>query len=114
MPVPFQAMGRRNVTNVPAQALTLMNDPFVSEQATLWAKKTLSDSSATSEQCIDRMYHEAFSRGPDASEVTAGLQFLSEQAKRYGKDIDDEPKFEAVWADFAHALINTKEFIFVP
>ena len=114
MPVPFQAMGRRNVTNVPAQALTLMNDPFVSEQATLWAKKTLSDSSATSEQCIDRMYHEAFSRGPDASEVTAGLQFLSEQAKRYGKDIDDEPKFEAAWADFAHALINTKEFIFVP
>ena len=60
------------------------------------------------------MYHEAFSRGPDASEVTAGLQFLSEQAKRYGKDIDDEPKFEAAWADFAHALINTKEFIFVP
>ncbi|MEO1991685.1 MAG: DUF1553 domain-containing protein, partial [Pirellulales bacterium] len=114
MPVPFQAMGRRNVTNVPAQALTLMNDPFVSEQAILWAKKVLSDPSATSEQCIDRMYHDAFTRAPDASEITAGLQFLSKQAEHYGKDIANEPKFENAWADFAHALFNTKEFIFIP
>ncbi len=27
LPVPFSTMGRRNVSNVPAQALTLMNDP---------------------------------------------------------------------------------------
>ena len=28
-PVPFSTMGRRNVSNVPAQALTLLNDPLV-------------------------------------------------------------------------------------
>ena len=33
MPVPFTAFGRRNVSNVPAQSLSLMNDPFVAEQA---------------------------------------------------------------------------------
>ena len=30
-PVPFSTMGRRNVSNVPAQALTLWNDPLVQQ-----------------------------------------------------------------------------------
>ena len=33
MPIPFSTIGRRSVSNVPAQALILMNDPFVVEQA---------------------------------------------------------------------------------
>ena len=43
MPIPFSTMGRRNVSNVPAQALTLMNDPFVAQQADVWAKRMLSE-----------------------------------------------------------------------
>src|SRR5262249_40233806 len=31
------AQGRRDVTNVPAQALALLNDPFVLQQAEVWA-----------------------------------------------------------------------------
>ena len=44
MPVPFSTMGRRNVSNVPAQALTLMNDPLVVGQARLWAEDALAGS----------------------------------------------------------------------
>ena len=40
-PVPFSSMGRRNVSNVPAQALILMNDPFVAEQARGWAQRAI-------------------------------------------------------------------------
>ena len=40
-PVPFSTMGRRNVSNVPAQALTLMNDPLVVGQARLWAERVM-------------------------------------------------------------------------
>ena len=36
MPVPFSTMGRRNTSNVPAQALILMYDPFVIDQAEAW------------------------------------------------------------------------------
>ena len=114
MPVPFQAMGRRNVTNVPAQALTLMNDPFVTEQATLWAKQTLRDESLPPEDRIDRMYWEAFARGPTAEERVTAVEFLATQAAEYGVSFADQPRHEATWADLAHALITTKEFIFVP
>ncbi|NCA11731.1 formate--tetrahydrofolate ligase, partial [bacterium] len=114
MPVPFQAMGRRNVTNVPAQALALMNDPFVTSQAVAWAKKTLVQASRPTEARIDGMYREAFARAPTADERTAALEFLAAQAVRHGVSFLDQPTHEATWADFAHALINTKEFIFVP
>jgi hypothetical protein len=114
LPVPFQAMGRRNVTNVPAQSLTLMNDPFVKEQATLWATKTLRDGALSPEARIDGMYREAFARGPTAEERAAAIEFLATQAADYGVSFADQPRHEATWADLAHALINTKEFIFVP
>ena len=114
MPVPFQAMGRRNVTNVPAQALSLMNDPFVKEQAVLWAKKTLRDESPPPEARIDRMYREAFARGPTAEERVAALEFLATQAAEYGVSLTGQPRHEATWVDLAHTLITTKEFIFVP
>lgn len=114
MPVPFQAMGRRNVTNVPAQALTLMNDPFVTEQANWWAQQTLAETGLTPEQRVERMYRAAFARPPIVAERAAALEFLAAQAAHHGANFAEQPWHSATWADFAHALVNTKEFIFVP
>ena len=114
MPVPFQAMGRRTVTNVPAQALALMNDPFVSQQALLWARKTLADEKLTPAGRIERMYREAFARAPSAEEQAAAVEFLTAQAAQHGVSFADQPRHESTWADFAHALVNAKEFIFLP
>ena len=107
-------MGRRTVTNVPAQALTLMNDPFVTEQAAVWARKILRDESLSTEARIDSMYREAFARAATAEERLAAAEFLAAQAAQHGVSFAAAPRHEATWADFAHALINTKEFIFVP
>ena len=114
MPVPFQAMGRRTVTNVPAQSLSLMNDPFVTEQAAVWAKKVLRDQTLSPEARIDTMYREAFARGPTVAERAAAVEFLATQAADYGVSFAGQPRHESTWADLAHALITTKEFIFVP
>jgi hypothetical protein len=98
-PIPFSTVGRRTVSNVPAQALILLNDPFVHQQADLWAKRALGDA-GTFDERVERMYRAAFGRGPTAAEVAACRDFV-----RSGD--------AAAWASLAHALINAKEFIFL-
>src|SRR6266849_3474824 len=46
-PVPFTTVGKRTVSNVPAQSLILMNDPFVLSQARLWARRLLQEEGRT-------------------------------------------------------------------
>jgi hypothetical protein len=106
-PTPFSTMGRRSVSNVPAQALTMMNNPLVLQQAELWAKRTLAQAGQTPRQRVHHMYEEALGRPPTEAEASAALAFLHEQARLYSPD-------EArAWADLAHVLFNVKEFIFI-
>jgi len=114
LPVPFQAMGRRNVTNVPAQALVMMNDPFVADQARRWARTALADATLPPEARIAAMYRAAFARAPEPAETAAALEFLAAQAEARGDDFSQDPLQEPAWADLAHALFNAKEFVFVP
>lgn len=119
-PIPFNAIGRRNVSNVPAQALILMNDPFVVDQAGLWAKRLLADNGLTVEQRIERMYAEAFSRPPTSEEASAARAFLELQSSSLGiaragaGESDSRLKDERLWSDLAHVLFNSKEFVFIP
>jgi Protein of unknown function (DUF1553) len=108
-PIPFSTVGRRTVSNVPAQALILLNDPFVHQQADVWSKKILA-TPGTSQERITGMYRSAFARPPSADELSACLAFVDKQTKERGAKSDDV----RVWADLAHALFNVKEFIFVP
>ncbi len=103
-PVPFSAMGRRNVSNVPAQALILMNDPLVVAQARHWAERALKEHETT-ETRVQWMYETAFARQPTDEELSIAGQYFAAQPS-------DQSEVD-VWADFAHALINTKEFIFL-
>ncbi|MCE9527564.1 MAG: PSD1 and planctomycete cytochrome C domain-containing protein [Planctomycetales bacterium] len=112
-PIPFSTIGRRNISNVPAQALILMNDPLVSEQAKLWARQILAGPAATPENRIRRMYLAAFSREPLASETESALAFLDSQGREYGIAQENARNDERVWADLAHVLYNVKEFVFV-
>jgi Protein of unknown function (DUF1553)/Protein of unknown function (DUF1549)/Planctomycete cytochrome C len=107
-PTPFTCIGRRTVSNVPAQALVMLNNPFVLQQAELWAKRTLAVPNQTTEQRVNAMYESAFGRSPTKRELSAATEFLTEQAKEYGK-----PNHPRAWADLAHVLFNAKEFIFV-
>ena len=107
-PTPFTAIGRRTVSNVPAQALVMLNNPFVLQQADLWAKRVLAAPNATADERVKGMYRSAFGREPTKDERAATTAFVAGQATEYGKP--DHPK---AWADLAHVLLNAKEFIFV-
>jgi len=108
-PIPLGTVGRRNVSNVPAQALILMNDPFVAEQSERWAKKVLADKVVSPEVRVAQMYEEAFARKPTAEESSAALAFLASQAREYG--LSGAGDNERVWADLGHVIFNVKEFV---
>jgi len=112
-PIPFTAIGRRNVSNVPAQALILMNDPFVIQQAGLWAKRVLAAKDSTPEARIRHMYETAFARPPSAEELKNGLRFLQTQAESSGLKGNAWKTNSQVWSDYGHVLFNVKEFIYV-
>ncbi len=107
-PNPFSAIGRRTVSNVPSQALILMNDPFVAQQAQVWAKRLLSQK-LTPEERIEKIYESALSRPPTAPERAKLAAFITEQAKVYGASADDV----RVWTDVCHVMFNMKEFVFL-
>jgi hypothetical protein len=107
-PTPFSTMGRRNVSNVPAQALILMNDPLVVELASGWAERAI-ENHATVESRLHWMYQSAFARQPTPKEQAIAIAYVKAQTAEGGASENNRQ----VWADFAHALINTKEFIFL-
>lgn len=113
MPIPFNAMGQRGVSNVPAQALILMNDPLVVQQAERWAKRELEITGRTVEQRVVDLYEAAYARRPTDDEIRQSIAFLNAQLAGYNKPaaaIDHDPQ---VWADLCHVLYNVKEFFFV-
>jgi hypothetical protein len=107
-PTPFSTVGRRTVSNVPAQALILLNDPFVHQQAEVWARQVLARP-GTARERITRMYAGAFGRPPAEDELSACREFLHRRAE-LNRGSPDEV---AAWAALAHVLFNTKEFIFL-
>jgi hypothetical protein len=106
-PIPFSTIGRRSVSNVPAQALSLMNNPFVVQQAEVWANRMLNEKSDPAER-VRAMYVTAFGRPPTVFEITEALAFVENQSQQYAANDQLHP-----WADLAHVFFNVKEFIFV-
>lgn len=111
-PIPFTTIGRRTQSNVPAQALILMNDPFVVQQAELWARRTLAEPTESAITRISGLYEQAFARPATPNEIEDGVEFLKNQSSAYGASSDWVTDVRA-WADFCHVLFNVKEFVFL-
>ncbi|MDP8245091.1 MAG: PSD1 and planctomycete cytochrome C domain-containing protein [Candidatus Hinthialibacter antarcticus] len=107
-PPPISAIGKRGSSTVPAQALTLLNNEFVYQQAETWAQRILADGPRDPRKRIQQMYLDAFSRLPEPNETQALMEFIEQQSKRY----DDKDDIQ-LWRDVCHALFNVMEFIFV-
>ncbi len=112
-PLPKQTVGRRDVTNVPDQALAMLNDPFVLEMAKYWSQRQLADGAQTAEQRAEWMLERALSRNINADEVDGLLRLLKRSAELRGSSVD-LLNDSLAWQDAAHAIFNLKEFIYVP
>ncbi len=106
--------GRRDVTNVPAQALALLNDPFVLQQAEVWAQRLVTRLDQTLPARIDAMFVTALNRPPRDVERTRFAQAIAQFAELHQVSSDQVLTSTAVWKDAAHALFNLREFISIP
>ena len=112
-PKPSTTRGKRDITNVPAQSLTLMNDPFVIEQSAHWAKRLVADGDATPEERIGRMFLEALGRRPSATELKKSERFLISLRKQHQLASGRWRNYPRIWQDLAQAMFNLKEFIYL-
>lgn len=111
-PKPASTRGRRDSTNVPAQALTLLNDPFVIEMSARWARRVVADGDSRDAR-IASMFAHAMGRPVTPAEAETARGFVAELAAEQGVSgagIESSPR---VWQDFAQSLLCMKEFIYV-
>ncbi len=107
------AQGRRDVTNVPAQALALLNDPFVHQQAEFWAGRVVARSDSLRER-IDWLFRTALGRPASPHEQQRFEQAARQLAELHQVPADGILKSREVWKDLAHTMFNLKEFLYVP
>jgi len=105
-PKPFTTLGRRDATNVPAQSLAFLNDPFVIKAAKTWAEQLLRQTpQADASARTQLLFQAAFARPASADELAKSRAYLA----ALGSDTND-PR---VWQDFIQSLFNLKEFIYL-
>lgn len=100
--------GKRDVTNVPAQALTMLNDPFVNAMAAHWADQLVQTKHHDPESRTREMIRAAFSREPAKRE----LQRWTQAAYEFSHESDRLMTDKQAWQAVAHALFNTQEFLY--
>lgn len=113
-------VARREISNSPLQALTLLNDPVFVEgsqaQGALLAKAP-----GNVEDRIGRLFRTCLSRNPQPEEITALAHFYQNQRARLAnKELDaakisgstgDQSIERAVWTLLARAILNLDETV---
>ena len=89
--------GRRNVSTVPTQALTMLNDEFVLHQAKLFADRVREAAPADTAKQVDLAYRISLARSPSPEEAKLAADFLRKREL----------------ADFTLVLLNLNEFLYV-
>ncbi|MEM6473393.1 MAG: DUF1549 and DUF1553 domain-containing protein, partial [Planctomycetota bacterium] len=105
-PNPFGPKGRRSRSNVPAQSLALMNDPFVVDQAKRFGEK-IANGEGSRESRIQELIYRIHSVQPSTRQVELLASFLEQQTEQHGGSAP------AAWADLVHAMWNMKAFVFL-
>ncbi|WP_435017465.1 PSD1 and planctomycete cytochrome C domain-containing protein [Tundrisphaera sp. TA3] len=117
---------RRERSNTPLQALTLLNDPVFVEAAQALARRVLAEGPSDAEGRARLAFRLVLSRPPSADELDALVSFQARQADRFRKEELDPAKVVgdagkaadaasladlAAWTATARALLNLDEAI---
>ncbi len=102
---PSLVTGDRETTNVPVQALYLMNSPFVQSRATALADRVQREADSP-EQRLRHAFVLCFSRAPDAEETKLAAAFFDPSQNKS----DNDQQYRKLLASYCQALLATAEF----
>jgi len=112
-PKPESTVGQRSTALLPAQALAMLNNPFVAQQASAWANRVVASDLSEAER-IEQMFRTAFARQPTAAEIDRCRQFLATQRDELARQgLSDAEAERQAWSDLCHVVFNLEEFAFV-
>ena len=97
LPDQNQTAAARNVSTVSTQALTLMNNPFVLNQAELFAARLEREAPGDLDAQIERAYLVALTRKPTEAELAIARGLVAGQSL----------------VDFTHVMMNLNEFLYL-
>jgi hypothetical protein len=97
---------RRDVANVPTQALVLLNDPIFTEAASAFAARLFAEVEDSDAKRLERAFRLALGRSPEPAERNRFLSFLKLQREDLNED--------AAWTLVSSALLNLDETITRP
>ena len=97
LPDPNVTAAARNVSTVPTQALTLLNNPFVLRQAQLFAKRLEDEAPDDVDAQIGSAYLIALSRRPTKEEAALALDLVERGSL----------------VDLTHVMLNLNEFLYL-
>ena len=97
LPDQNQTAAARNVSTVPTQALTLMNNAFVLNQAQVFADRVKAAAPNSVDDRIELVYRIALTRSPTAAETEVARALVREQSL----------------VDLTHVMLNLNEFLYL-
>jgi hypothetical protein len=102
-PTTTDSCALRMQSTVPTQALVLMNDEFVEDQARHLAQRARLAAGDESSRIIERMFLLTLARPPAPERLQQSLTFVKQREAQSDRS--------AALADLAHVLFNSSEFI---
>jgi hypothetical protein len=113
-------VARREVSNTPLQALTLLNDPAFTEAAQVLGRRMAARKGSAAER-VDYLFRRCLTRPPTAEETTQLVNFYETQKSRFVQKNLDAAKIagpgtgdvneRAAWTALARILLNLDEAI---
>jgi hypothetical protein len=104
---------QRPTSTVPSQALFLMNNPFMKEQAEGFARRLMVASEDTRLR-VRLAYRLSVARSPTPIEEDAGVRYVQEYAKRLDVlGASTERRDVEAWTSYARVLFCANEFVYL-
>ena len=112
-PAILTTCSQRQTSAVPLQSLTMINGPFVYEQATILADRVLAKAGEDVDRLIETLYLRVLSREPGSHERMLCRQTLLADVESYLKNGNDRTTARRQAAiELSHTLLNTSEFLY--